>query len=222
MHKFPIKKFHAQFYHELFYFVKSKNIPYIIKKYDKNQFIALSDDECSHIGIIIKGEARIEQMLNNGKINLIKSLKQYNIFGEILIFSDNPKYPYDIISSTKIEIFFISKINLLKIFKDDINLLDIFLSHISASYLNLNNLIKLKSQKAIENKLAFYLIHFKKITKSNLSCKIKNKTHLADLIGVERQSLLRVLKKLQDKNCLVFNKNDIYIKDYHYFQKLIE
>lgn len=222
MERFTFKNFHIQFYQDLIHLVKYKNIPYTIKKYEKNQVIALSNDECLQVGIITKGGVKIEQTLNSGETILIKSLKQYDIFGEILIFASDSKYPYDIISSTKTEIFFISKTNLLKIFKDDINLLEQFLGHISSSYLILNRLIKLKSQKTIENKLAYYFIYYKNINETNLTCTIDSKTQLANFIGIERQSLFRVLKKLQDKNYLIFNKNSITIKNFQYFQNLIK
>lgn len=222
MHKDYLKNFHALFYQDLFNAVKQKHIPYSTKNYQKEHIIALSGDECRQIGILIKGEIRIEQLFNNGKKNIINILKQFDIFGEILVFSNEAIYPFDIISATKAEVFFISKENLLKIFTDETSLLTQFLTHVASSYLTLNQIIKLKSQKTIESKLAYYFLHIKKITADKRKCTIKNKTYLADLIGVERQSLSRVFKDLQSKDYLSYDKNLIIIKDFYYFQKLIE
>ena len=86
--------------------------------------------------------------------------------------------------------------NLLKILKENINLLEQLLSHISSSYIILNRLIKLKSQKTIEHKLAYYFIYFENITEKKLSCKINSKTQLADFLGIERPSLHRALNNL--------------------------
>ncbi|HEY8364567.1 MAG TPA: Crp/Fnr family transcriptional regulator [Haloplasmataceae bacterium] len=222
MHKDYLKNFHATFFNKLFTLANKKSIPYLIKSYNKNQIIALANEPCTQVGIITKGEIRIEHLHISGNKTIINTLKQYDIFGEILIFSNESSYPFDIISNTKTDIFFITKLNLLRIFTEDINLMEQFLNHISSSYLNLNKLIKLKSQKTIESKLAYYFLYFQNLSNNNLTCNIKNKTYLADILGVERQSLLRVLKKLQSDNCIIYNKKEIKILNLSYFRNLIE
>lgn len=222
MNKYPLKNFYLDFFHQLYYAAKNMGLNYSLKKYEKNQVIALRETECKQIGIITKGEARIEHLSSSGKRDIIRSLKRYDIFGEILIFTEDSHYPYDIISISKTEIFFINKENLLKILKENINLLENFLSHISSSYIILNKIIKLKSQKTIEHKLAYYFLYFENITENKLSCKIKSKTYLADLLGIERPSLHRALNNLQERDYLFFEKNHIIIKDLAFFKKLVE
>ncbi len=221
MHKDYLKNFHALFYQELFSLIKNNSSLYSIKHYKKEQIIALSGDDCPHVGIVLDGVISIEQIHSDGSKNIINTLKQYDIFGEILIFSDQSTYPYDIIASKNCEILFITKQNLLKIFKEDIDFLDKFLYHISISYMNLNQLIKLKSQKTIIHKLAYFLLNYAHISKNNLNCKIESKTKLAQLMGVERQSLIRELNHLRDSDILTYDRHFIYVKDLDYFKGLI-
>ncbi len=222
MHKFELKNFHVSFYYELINTIKKHNIPYIHKKYLKDDVIVLSQSKCQAMGIIQKGEIKIEHLMSNGNKQIITTLKEYDVFGEILLFSEAPYYPYDIITTTNCEIFMITKENLLKIFKEDISILGKFLSHISQSYIRLNRLIKLLSQKTLKHKLAYYFLDFENLTKGNNTCKIKNKTTLASLLGVERQSLIRELNNLRDLGKLFYVRNEITIIDVDYFDSLVE
>ena len=165
MNKYPLKNFYLDFYHQLYYLAKNKGLHFSLKKYEKEQIIALRDSKCKQIGIVLKGEVRIEHLSSSGKRDIIRILKRYDIFGEILIFTETSRYPYDIISATNTEIFFINKENLLKILKENISLLTI-LTHIASSYLMLNKIIKLKSQKLL-NKISFYFLYFEKIKENN-------------------------------------------------------
>lgn len=222
MNKEYLKNFHPLFYQDLLAIIAKKKYPYSVRNYTKQQIIALSDDCCSSIGIVLKGQIKIERSLLNGKRHTINTLKQYDIFGEILLFAEEPNYPYEIIAFNNCEILFIRKTILLKIFKEDINILEKFLYHISKSYMNLNKYIKLISQKTILCKLAYYLLNYGHITENNLTYKIDSKTHLAEIIGVERQSLIRELNRLKENNRLFYDRKFIYIKDFHYFKQLTE
>ncbi|QVK18721.1 Crp/Fnr family transcriptional regulator [Mycoplasmatota bacterium] len=222
MNKEYLKNFHALFYQDLLSIILQKKYPYSVRNFSKQQVIAFSDDCCSSIGIVLKGQIKIEQLHANGKRNIINTLNEYDIFGEILLFANEPTYPYEIIAVSNCEVLFITKPILLKIFKEDINILEKFLYHISNSYMNLNKYIKLITKKTIVCKLAYYLIYYAHITENNFTYEIDTKTHLAELIGVERQSLIRELNNLQKNNRLFYDRKHIYIKDFYYFKQLIE
>lgn len=222
MHRDYLKNFHSTFYQDLFSIIKKNKLPYNIRSYEKGQIIASINQQCERVGIILAGDVQIEHILEDGKKVIINQLIQYDIFGEILLFSKKPVYPYQIVSYDISEILFISKEILLKIFKEDINLLEKYLYHISESYMNLNKYIKLKSQKTIINKLAYYFIHYANITENQLICKLKSKTYLAEFLGIERQSLIRELNYLKTKNFIEYDKKNIYIRDFFYFSSLIE
>jgi len=222
MHKDYLKNFHANFYEDILLLVKRKKFPYSIRHYDKENVIALNGQPCIFVGIVLNGQLKIEQNQSDGKKTIINTLKRYDIFGEILLFTEQPIYPYDIITSTNCDILFISKAILLKIFNEDLNLLEKYLYHISKSYMNLNQVIKLKSQKTIVSKLAYYFIHYMNITENNLECKIDSRTQLAELLGIERQSLFRTLKYLTDNERIYYEGKSIYIKDFYFFKQLIE
>ncbi len=222
MNKDYLKNFHANFFLELFSLIHEKQFPHLIRTYEKDQPIEMANDQCTQVGFVLNGNVQIEEVLRSGKKNVINNLNQFDIFGEILLFSSNPYYPYDIIAISQCEILLINKEILLKIFKEDINILEKFLYHISHSYMNLNKFAKLQTQKNIQSKLAYYFIYYNQISYDNLVCKIQTKTHLAELLGVERQSLIRELNRLKLNHYLDYDRNNIYILDFSYFKTLIE
>ena len=76
-----------------------KSVPYIIKNYEKNEVIAVEDDECNSLGIILDGNIEIHKPFPSGKVVTINHFKAGNIFGEALVFSGKHLYPATIISS---------------------------------------------------------------------------------------------------------------------------
>ncbi len=222
MHKDYLKNFQITFYQDLISIISKRKLPNNIKNYEVGQVIASINQQCEKVGIVLKGNVHIEHILEEGKKIIINQLIKYDIFGEILLFSNEPFYPYQIVSTTTSQVLFINKATLLKTFKEDINLLEKYLFHIAESYMNLNKYIKLKSQKTIVNKLAFYFINYANINSSQLICKLKSKTYLASFLGIERQSLVRELNNLKNKKLIDYDRKNIYIKDFSYFNQLIE
>ncbi|NLG81704.1 MAG: cyclic nucleotide-binding domain-containing protein, partial [Bacilli bacterium] len=169
MNNIPYKKFHLEFFYELNRMLKVGNIMYSIRKYPKDQVIFLSGSRCQHVGIVTKGEVKIEHLTEAGTRILIRQLKQYDIFGEILLFSPESLYPYDIVAKTNCEVLFISKENLLNILSQNVTILQKYLQHIAESYHQLNKLVKLKSQKTLRHKIAFYFLYYEHLTNNQLN-----------------------------------------------------
>jgi CRP-like cAMP-binding protein len=215
-----IKSQRPSLFEEMVKIIHENDFPYTIKKYEKNQLICEAQSKCDKIGIVIDGEISIENILFNGKKNIINIIN--DCFGEILLFTEENLYPYNVVSYKNCEIIFITKEILFKIFKVDMIILEKFLQHISQSYMILNQYIKLKSQKTINSKLAYYLIHYVKISPEYTKYKITTKTELAEFLGVERQSLIRELNKLKEKLVIDYNKQYIMIINYDYIISLID
>jgi CRP-like cAMP-binding protein len=222
VNKFSWKNFNINFYQDLIQILHLKSHPYYKKKFHNQQIICMMHSRCETIGIIINGSVNIEHTLEDGKKIIINQLYQYDIFGEILIFSDEQNYPYSIVANQETEILFIHKTILLTALSEDKDLLEQFLNHVSKSYMKINKYVKLMSQKQILNKIAFYLIHYQGIDSSNLTCRLTTKTEMADFLGIERQSLIRELNHLKNKQVIDYNKDYIYIKNLAYLENLVK
>ena len=89
---------------------------YNIKKYSKNNIIALEGDTCTSIGLVLEGNVDIKRMLGSKVIHL-SSFSKGNVFGEVIAFSDINIYPATVIASSTCEIMFINKNDFIKFTK---------------------------------------------------------------------------------------------------------
>ena len=101
--------------------------------FKKNEIIFNEDQICEEMGIIISGEYIIQSLSFNGNEIIYAYLKEGDIFGQNLLFSDNSKYKGNVICIKPGEVQFIKKNNLLYIFNKYPNILSIFLKKQSNS-----------------------------------------------------------------------------------------
>ena len=86
-----------------------------MRNYDSNQVVFDEGAICNSIGIVIQGEVLIKTYTYNVKEETITIVKENNLFGQFLLFSDNPFYLGIGITSKKTRVAFINKDNLLKL-----------------------------------------------------------------------------------------------------------
>lgn len=221
MKNFTIKAFKPSFAADLINIIKTTPLPHTIKQYTSRQVIASPIDKCETMGIVLSGRVTIEHNTNDGRRSIIRTLEAQEIFGEILLFLETATYPYSIIACEETSILFIKRAPLLNLLQQSPDLLEQFLSHIANSYMILNKFIKMRSQKRIVNKIAYYLIYYGNIKSSGEKMRIKSKTEIAEFLGIERQSLIRELNLLKSANIIDYNLDYIYVKNYEALEKMI-
>ena len=181
---------------------------FIIKKYPANTLIFHEGEECSHLGIILKGQLIISTLTSLEKEYVINILNQNDMFGDTLLFSEKTLYLGNLIASKDSKILFISKDLLLEMFREQNFLLN-FLSLTSEKSLTLRNRLKLLSHNNIRDRIIFYLSAKSKELKTK-TIPIKNKEILAQILNIPRPSLSRELIKLKEDNVIEYGKH--YIK----------
>ena len=181
-----------------------------IKKYKKDDIIFEDGIECKEIGFLESGSISIvtnTYLENEYEINHISD---DGFFGAFLLFSDNPKYQGTAIATKASTVYYFNKNNLLKAF-DDKNFLKNYLRLIGNSSLNIQNKIKILSQKSIREKILFILYQNQHNNKNN-KYYIKSKEQFSRLLNVTRPSLSRELIKLQEEGIITFNRHYIELK----------
>ncbi|BDR73175.1 cAMP-binding protein [Clostridium tetani] len=189
------------------------SINYTIKFFHREENIAIEEDPCQSLGIIISGNVEIQKIFASGKVITIDRLKQGNIFGEVIIFSNMRKYPATITAVQEASIMFISKEEILKLCSLNSKFLNNFMGLLSNKILMLNKKVKNLSYNSIRQKVSSYLLQeYEKggnlILKLNISRK-----EMAELLGVPRPSLSREMIKMKEEGLIDFNKNIIKILD---------
>lgn len=164
--------------------------------YKKGSTIFKEGEECNNVAIIVKGEIRIVSYSFFGKEIVFNVLRKNDLFGNNLLFSSDPTYKGDVISETDSTIVLIAKDDLLKLFNSNQNFLLDYMRIQSDFGKNLNSRIKLLSHDSAYERLDYYLFI------NNNEIKFKSVASLASILGLKRETLSRLLSKLEKENVI--------------------
>ena len=187
--------------------VLSKKEHQMVKGYQvaKNNVIFHEGDVCETIGIIISGKVDIISYSFEGKELLINSLKAGEIFGNNLLFSSSPIYRGDVIAKEKSVVAFINKENLTNLLQNNKEFLDLYLQAQSDKAKLLTARIQLLSFPNAEERLFYYA------SKNHNVIEFKNVTTLAATLGVQRETLSRLLTSLVERHLIKKEKGKITV-----------
>ena len=173
----------------------------------KNSIIHHEGDECTSIGIVVSGKIEIVSYSFEGKEMLLNTLKPGDIFGNNLLFSSEPVYRGDVVAKDKSVVAFVNKENLVYLLQNNQEFLELYLQTQSDFGKSLNSRIQLLSFTNAEDRLLYYA------NKNNGVITYKNVTALAATIGIQRETLSRLLTNLVKRHQIKKEKGKItYLK----------
>ncbi len=177
----------------------------LVKGYQvtKNSVINHEGDLCENVGVIISGKVDVVSYSFQGKEQILNSLKAGDIFGNNLIFSSEPIYRGDVIAKEKCVIAFINKENLIYLLQNNQEFLTLYLKAQSDFGKSLNARIQLLSFTNAEERLVYYA------SKNDNVIVFKNVTTLAAQIGIQRETLSRLLTSLVKRHLIKKEKGKI-------------
>ena len=187
--------------------VLSKKEHQMVKGYQiaKGNIIFHEGDACESIGIIISGKVDIVSYSFQGKEMLINSLKAGELFGNNLIFSSSPIYKGDVVAKEKCVVAFINRENLIYLLQNNKEFLELYLQAQSDKAKLLTGRIQLLSFPNAEERLFYYA------SKNHNVIEYKNVTTLAATIGVQRETLSRLLTSLIERHLIKKEKGKITV-----------
>lgn len=167
-----------------------------IKTVSKNTTLFREGEKCEMISIVVSGEIKISSYSFEGEELIYNVLKSNEIFGNNLIFSDEPFYKGDVIATKESVIASIKRENLLKILQSNKEFLMLYLNIHSNFSKKLNSTIKLLSFNKAEERFIFYL------HENNNVIQIKSIAALASILHLQRETLSRIISKLEKENVI--------------------
>ncbi len=196
------------------------NTNYNIKKYPKNNIIAIEGDICTSIGLVLDGNVDIKRTLGN-KVIHVSSFSKGDVFGEVIAFSDINLYPATVIASSSCEIMFISKNDFIKFCTCNEEFLSMFLNTLTNKIFLLNNSITNLTFSSIRQKICNFLINEHKIQKSKNIKLNMTKEKLAESLGTTRPSLSRELINMKELGLIDYSRSHILILDLEEIENLL-
>lgn len=184
---------------------------FIHKEYKKNEVIKTEGEECTDVGFILSGKINISNINWIDKEFNFQHLYEGDIFGEMLIFSENNHYPGTIYSTTNSTVLFISKEKFLYKISNDLSFRNYYLNYTSLKFIQMQTRIKILTQTSIEEKFLYYLKVQAQKSNSN-KIKIKSITKLAEYLNVTRPSLSRTISNMIKENKITVNNKFYSLK----------
>jgi len=182
------------------------------KTYDADVPIAFFGEECDRLILVVHGEVRGEMSDSSGKKIKIEDIEAPSPVASAFIFGQHNKFPVTITTNISSEIIVIYRQELLSLFQVDKQILSNYLTLISNRAQFLTNKIRFLSFGTIKEKLAHYIASMAGTTRHSFQMD-KTQSQLADLFGVQRPSVGRALKEMQDEQIIALNTKTITIID---------
>jgi CRP-like cAMP-binding protein len=180
-----------------------------IKKYSKNQVLVYAHDKVIQQLILLKGSVKNEMSDFNGKTIKIADIDAPRILAPGFIFGSQNNYPVSIFAKSDCEVMAISKEHFLETILNNRQLQLNFLNLISNQTQFLTRKINFLKLKTIKAKIAhFLLMQFSKQKNTTITLP-QSQTQLADLFGVTRPSLSRILNELNRMEIIKINGKQI-------------
>lgn len=164
---------------------------------NKGQMLFHEDENCQEVGMVENGELEIVSYTKEGGEIIYRKITSGMMFGNNLIFSSDTSYKGNVIAKTDSLIYFIKKDNLIQIFRQNTHFLLEFLKYQSDMGKELNAQIKLLTISNAEQRF-FYFAHL-----NNNVIRYKTITSLAASIYLQRETLSRLITKLEKENKII-------------------
>lgn len=167
-----------------------------VKTMKKNEILYREDDKCDSVSIVVSGEVKISTTSFEGKELIYNILHKNDVFGNNLVFSDEPFYKGDVIATKDTTVVIIKRENLVSLLQSNKDFMISYLNAQSNFSKKLNSTIKLLSYSSAEERFRFYLYSY------NGKVQFKSVSELASILHLQRETLSRLLTKLEKENVI--------------------
>lgn len=187
-----------------------KNVDMIKKKYTKGSTVYEKGIVCNSLDIVLSGDLVAYAISANGSESRVFSFEKDDTIGANLLFGNINRYPFNIYATTNCELLHINKDAVEALLKDYEFTLN-FVKILSLNSQVMNQKIVIYTQKTLRENLMDYFSTLSLQQNSRLITLSMSKKQLADYLGVQRPSLFRELKKMQDEGLIFVSNKEIQL-----------
>ena len=181
------------------------------QSYDKDTMIISEGDEARYVGVLLSGEAQIEQTDYYGNRSIVAAIEPSELFGETFACANVEYMPVDVVAAEDSEVmFFDSSCVTRTCGRACLHHQQIIynLMHIMANKnLLFHQKIEITSKRTTREKLMAYLMLQAKRTGKNAFDVPFDRQELADYLEVDRSGLSAEISKLRHEGVLECIKN---------------
>ena len=191
------------------------------KSYQKDEIVVLAGEEVKNLLIVLEGSVRGEMIDYSGKTVKIEDIEAPQPLASAFLFGKENRYPVTVTTNINIRILAIPVPEFLKLLQLNATLLRNYLNSISSRAQFLSQKLHFLSFKTIREKIAHFLL--KQAGDRFHSFELKaTQQQLADLFGVTRPSLARVLGEMQAEGFIKIEKKTVTLLDKNGLNELLK
>lgn len=183
-----------------------QNASVIVRKYQKNDFIAISGDPMEGIGVILEGSTLLMRENVLGQRVIMANFETSAMFGEALLFSKSPLWPATIKALQPTTIMFIPLETFIDTLPDcqqcQTKILSNLLEDLSEKALILTKKVHYLTLKGMREKIFAYFTDLYNAQQSTSLTLPHNREQMAEFLNVSRTSLSRELGRLRDEKII--------------------
>lgn len=183
-----------------------------VVNFGKGETVIRQGDVINAMYLLVKGVVRTQMITEEGNALEIDLLEAVIPLAPAFIYASNNKYPVDVIAMEPCTFLKISKSAWLKEMINNEKLLINFLTLNSNMTVFLSQKIQMISLKSLRHKLSIFLLE-KTTPEKNYFILKRSRTQLAEYFGVQRPSLARTIKELEDESIIATSGRIVTVLD---------
>lgn len=183
-------------------------IHFQVKKFNKEDIIAIAGEEVKALYIIVSGSARGEMINYSGKTIKIEDIEAPKPLASAFLFGKENKYPVTVTANNKLTVLAVPVPEFLKLLQEDTRILRNYLNSISTRAQFLSQKIQFLSFKSIKEKIAHFLLQLAGEKFHSIELR-HTQQQLSDMFGVTRPSFARVLGEMQQDGLIKIEKKTV-------------
>lgn len=196
-------------------------IHYQVRKFEKDAIVVQGGEEVKNLFVVLSGSVRGEMIDYSGKTVKIEDIEAPRPLAAAFLFGKENKFPVTVTANKKAELLAIPVVEFLKLLQLNTRLLRNYLNSISTRAQFLSQKLHFLSFKTIKEKVAHFLLQ--QAGDRLHSFELKNtQQQLAEMFGVTRPSLARVLGEMQSENLIKIEKKTFTLLDKEGLNSLLE
>lgn len=183
-------------------------IHFQVKKFEKDEVVVYANDEVKNLYIVLSGSVRGEMIDYSGKTIKIEDIEAPRPLAAAFLFGKENRFPVTVTANKTAELLAVPVSEFLKLLQLNTQLLRNYLNSISTRAQFLSQKLQFLSFKTIKEKVAHFLLQ--KADDKFHSFELKNtQQQLADMFGVTRPALARVLSEMQQEELIKIEKKTV-------------
>lgn len=196
-------------------------IHYQIRQYNKSDVVVIAGEQVKNLYIILSGSVKGEMIDYSGKTIKIEDIEAPRPLATAFLFGKENTFPVTVTASNNVKILSIPVGEFLTLLQKNKLILQNYLNSISSRSQFLSRKLHFLSFKTIKGKMAHFLLQQ---AGSKLHSVELNTTQqqLAELFGVTRPSLARVMGEMQDEKLIAVEKKTVRLLNKEELGKLIQ